>query len=203
MIFSILLFLKIILFANMTKVEQNRSIVLLLSGLIILFCFAWIYLSRYKKKHILAFSFYGIVSIIIFIDLMYYSHFNTLPSIRAIKQIPQLTAVGDSIKSLLTLKNLIFIIDIPLLIIYLKKWNKTRVYNKYIRWGVPTALGLTLIFLLIFLSSVGLFGPVTNQELFTYHAKDIKKIILKEELVEGSGIFTQRDLEELKTRTKL
>ncbi len=28
---------------------------------------------------------------------------------------------------------------------------------------------------IILLSSVELFGPVTNQELFTYHAKDIKK----------------------------
>ncbi len=37
------------------------------------------------------------------------------------------------------------------------------------------AIGLVLIFTLTHLSKAQLFGPVTNQELFTYHAKDIKK----------------------------
>ncbi len=83
-----------------------------------------------------------------------------------------------------------------------RKTNNTKKTIR--RGGVPGAIALALVILLSYLSRVELFGPVTNQELFTYHAKDIKKAITGgEEIAQGVGIFTQEDLEELKDRTYL
>ena len=141
-----------------------------------------------------------------FLDVMYYSHFNHLPSITMVKLLGQVGAAGDSVKDLLSIKNLLFLLDLPLLIVYFLKAIKkeqNKEYNKYIRWGIPSSIFLILLFLLTYLSRVQLFGPVTNQELFTYHAKDIKKAIIGDEIVEGRGIFTQEDLEELIERSKL
>ncbi|HSH35713.1 LTA synthase family protein [Schnuerera sp.] len=202
MLLALLLILKILLFMNITKVEHNRIIVLLISTLIILFFFTLIYFGKGKKNHRLAFKFYATVSIITFADVVYYTYFNTLPSIKMIKQIGQVAAVGDSVKTLLSFKNLLFLLDLPFIYIYSRKRKTTKNYNKYIRWGVPGTIGLILVITLVILSKINLFGPVTNQVLFTYHAKDIKKTIMKED-IENIVNLTNKDIEELKQRTKL
>jgi phosphoglycerol transferase MdoB-like AlkP superfamily enzyme len=202
MLLTLLLTLKILLFMNITKVKYNRPIVLLISILVILFFFTLIYLSNGKKKYRLGFCFYTIVSAIMFADIVYYTYFNTLPSIRMLKQMGQVTAVGDSVKTLLSIKNLLFLLDLPLTYIYSRRKRKTKNYNKYIRWGIPGGIGLILVIILVILSKISLFGPVTNQELFTYHAKDIKKAIMKEDIT-NTMTLTAKDIEELKLRTKL
>ncbi|MCF6461822.1 hypothetical protein C3E89_00260 [Clostridium sp. Cult1] len=202
MLLTLLLTLKILLFMNITKVKYNRPIVLLISILVILFFFTLIYLSNGKKKYRLGFCFYIIVSAIMFADVVYYTYFNTLPSIRMLKQMGQVTAVGDSVKTLLSIKNLLFLLDLPLTYIYSRRKRKTKNYNKYIRWGIPGGIGLILVITLVILSKISLFGPVTNQELFTYHAKDIKKAIMKEDIT-NTMTLTAKDIEELKLRTKL
>ena len=209
MLFIVLLLLKTLLFMNSTKVMYHRPWVFFISFLIITFTLSLIYLSNLKKKQTWAFTFYNIVSAFMFADIMYFTYFNMLPSIKMVKMLGAAAAAGDSVKSIFTLRNMLFIIDIPFLMFY-SKWKKkqikekNKVYNKYIRWGVPIAIGLILVFSLSYLSKAQLFGPVTNQELFTYHAKDIKKTLLDDEdIVEGASIFTEEDLEELKARTKL
>ena len=209
MLFIILLLLKTLLFMNITKVMYHRSWVFFISSLIITFTLSLIYLSDMKKKQTLAFSFYNIMSAIMFADIMYFSYFNALPSIKMVKMVGEAAAAGDSVKSLFTMRNLLFLIDIPFLMRY-SKWKKKQIkegnrnYNKYMRWGVPISIALVLVFSLNYLSKAQLFRAVTNQELFTYHAKDIKKVVMGEEdIVEGASAFTQEDLEELKERTKL
>ena len=113
MLFTILLTLKILLFMNITKVRYNGAIVFIISTSIISLFFILIYFSNNKKKDILAFSFHSIVSLIMFVDVMYYTYFNSLPSVNMIKQIGQLSAVGDSIQSILSFKNILFLLDIP------------------------------------------------------------------------------------------
>lgn len=191
---------------NITNVEHNRLLVLLTSILISLLFFTLIYFSNLKKKRVWGFSLYIILSSIMFVDVMYYSYFNCLPSIRMIKQFNQLGAVGDSIKALLDIKNLMFILDIPLLLIYFKKNPNIEEYktnNKYIRFGVPTGIGLILLLVLSLLNSNGLMTPISNQELYTYHIKDIKNSLFGEEIAEGSSTFTKEDLEELIEPAKL
>ena len=139
MLFTILLIFKILLFMHITDIRYNRGIILLISALITLFFFTLIYLSNYKKKQTIAFSFYNIMSAFMFADVMYYSFFNSLPSIAMLKQFSEVTAVGDSILALLSFRNLLFLLDIPFLMMYSKKkkeklTEENKTYNRYIRW---------------------------------------------------------------------
>ena len=116
MILLILLILKNLLFMNITNIIHNRITIFTLSELITLFLFSIIYFSKYKRKRTLGFVIYSIISLIMFVDIMYYSFYNTLPSIVMLKHIGQVAAVGESVRDLLSFKNLLFVLDIPLLI---------------------------------------------------------------------------------------
>ncbi|MBZ2175116.1 sulfatase-like hydrolase/transferase, partial [Schnuerera sp. xch1] len=206
MFFSILLLLKIILFMNITKIQYNQSLIFLTSTLVTMFIFTSIYFSNYKKKRVLGLSIYTFISLVMFMDVMYYSHFNILPSANMLSLLGQVGAVGDSIAVLFSFKNALFILDIPLLIIYLIKTNNKReqkTYNRHIRWGVPGCIAILLIILLLFLNTKDLLIPVSNQELFTYHIKDIKDAITKKGVVEGRSLVTLEDLEKLKDRSQM
>lgn len=208
MLFTILLIFKILLFMHITDIRYNRGIILLISALITLFFFTLIYLSNYKKKQTIAFSFYNIMSAFMFADVMYYSFFNSLPSIAMLKQFSEVTAVGDSILALLSFRNLLFLLDIPFLMMYSKKKKEklaeeNKTYNRYIRWGVPGGIALVLILIFSYLASNNMIEPIARQEIYSYHVKDVKDTLIKKDIVEGRGVFTQEDLEELKERTKL
>ena len=208
MLFTILLIFKILLFMHITDIRYNRGIILLISALITLFFFTLIYLSNYKKKQTIAFSFYNIMSAFMFADVMYYSFFNSLPSIAMLKQFSEVTAVGDSILALLSFRNLLFLLDIPFLMMYSKKKKEklaeeNKTYNRYIRWGVPGGIALVLILIFNYLASNNMIEPIARQEIYSYHVKDVKDTLVKKDIVEGRGVFTQEDLEELKERTKL
>lgn len=208
MLLGTLLILKILLFMNITGIINNKFIIFLISTLITLFFFTLIYFNNNKKRHKIAFVFYTIMSLIMFADVMYYSYFNSLPSIKMLKLMNQVATVGDSVASLLSFKNLLFLLDIPLLIIYFKKKKEKMIeefkeYDRYTRVGLPLGIGLFLAFALAILGIQDLMTPVTNQEIYTYHIKDIKAALIEEDIAEGVGIFTQEDLEELKDRTNL
>ena len=205
MIFSILLLLKILLFMNITNIQHYKFIIFFISATTILFIFSIIHFSRHKRKSIFELTLYIIISFLMFVDVMYYSHFNILPTVRMVSLIGQVGAVGDSIMELFTFNNALFILDIPLIIFYVIKIhkNESREYNKYVKWGVPAALLILIIAALSFLKVKGLLGPVSNQEFFTYHIKDIRNTLLGEEKAEGRSLVTQEDLEKLKERSKL
>ena len=118
-----------------------------------------------------------------------------------VKQIGQVPAVGDSVKTLLSFRNLLFLLDLPLAFLYSRRKRSIRRFNRYISWGIPGGIALTLVVSLAILSRLGLFGPVTNQELFTYHAKDIKKAIMKEDIGDIETL-TGKDIADLKKRSE-
>ena len=214
MIFAILLILKLLPFMNITNVEHNRMIIFSISALIILFIFSLIHFTNLKRKRIIGFIIYGIISLIMFVDVMYFSYFNCFPSVRMIKQFHQLGAVTDSIRMLLSFKNLLFILDLPLLIILFRKRPSIfegRSYNGYIRFFIPAGIALTLILTLSIVDAKGLMVPVKNQEPFTYHIMDIKEVFSEDagiaegihEVGEAGRLLTQEDLQELLERTQL
>lgn len=188
MIFAGLLMLKIILFMSITSIHYNRALVFITSLLITMLIFSIIYFSKYKKKNMVALLIYSLISAVMFVDVMHYSYFNTLPSIGMLNLVGELGAVGDSILTLLSIKSIAFVMDIPLLIIYVTKFNKKeRTYNNYIRFGIPGGIGIILVILLLLLNINDILTPVSNQELFTYHIKDIKDTLFKGDVVEGYG----------------
>jgi len=205
MIFPILVILKVLLFMNITDIQYNGTLTFMTSTLITMLIFSIIYFSRYKNKNIIGLSAYVLISFIMFVDAMYYSYFNTLPSVKLFSLLGEAGAVGESIADLFTLKNALFLLDIPILVLYIIKAMKKepKAYNKYIRWGIPAALGLFNVILMSYLASSDLMATVSSQELYTYHVKDIRNALTEEEAVLGRSFFTEEDIVSLKERSKL
>lgn len=204
MLLSALLLLKFIIFTNLIKIEHNRIPIIIVSTLISLVILSLIYGSKLKHKKTIAMSFYIIISLLMLGDAGYYAYFNQLPSLIVLKQTNQLAAVTDSIKAILDLKKLALILDIPFIIFLSKKIkNEFLEENNYKKW-VP----ITSILLLI--SILGAYGinhklqSITSQEIYMYHALDIKNTLLGEKnKSQASAALTLEDLEDLKDRTKL
>ncbi|NLX62619.1 MAG: LTA synthase family protein, partial [Tissierellia bacterium] len=199
----ILLTLKTLIFMYNTEVVSHQIPVFLVSFLIILFVLSSIHLSNLKKKHWFAFSFYALVSFIMFVDVVYYGYFNALPSVSMLSQVDQITAVGDSIRELLNIKRILFILDLPLICFYILKSRKEyKEHNIYLRVSLPSCILLVLVVMVSILNKKDLLVPVANQEFFTYHIMDIKYYTIGDDVENLDGL-SEKDLEELKERTKL
>ena len=200
----ILLTLKTLIFMYNTEVVSHQIAIFLVSFLTILFVFLSIDLSNLRKKHWLAFSFYALVSIIMFIDVVYYGYFSALPSVSLLRQVDQITAVGDSIRELLNIKRIVFVLDLPLVYLYIfKSRKKYRKHRGYLRIGLPLCILVILLGLIGFLNKKDLFIPVANQEFFIYHAMDIRHYAFGKEDIEILEALSEEDLKELKERSKL
>lgn len=205
MVFSVFLLLKVLLFMNITNIQHYKPIIFLISAMTVLFIYSIIHFSTLRRKNIIQLILYVAISFMMFADVMYYSHFSMLPTVKMLNLIGQVGAVGDSLKELFTLKNGLLILDIPFVIYYAFKIykNESKDYTRTVRLAVPTALLVILISTLSILKEKNLLGPVTSQEFFTYHIKDMKNTLMGEEKAEGRSLITQEDLEELKERSKL
>jgi phosphoglycerol transferase MdoB-like AlkP superfamily enzyme len=198
----ILLTLKYIIFTDILNVEYNRIPIIIISSLFSLFIISLINKSRIKRKTTFEVIFYAVVSVLMLVDATYFSQFRTLPSVAILKQISQINTVGDSLKVLLNIKIIALVIDLPFVIFLKKKFIKVE--------GAPITLlkrpivfGLSLLILISYFSTIGQLTAITKQEFFTYHLVDIKDYLLKDELVEASEIYAQKDMDELKNRKNL
>lgn len=132
-----------------------------------------------KREKLYISIFYSIFSLILFVDMMYYGYFGSLPSIDLLGQVGQLYSVTDNIKMLLSPKTLIFIMDLPIYIYLVHKKdfdyqlefiNRQKEKNKNIvLW---TNLGLVFLVLLASANTDRMIS-LKNQELFSYHINDI------------------------------
>lgn len=206
MLMSILFILKTILFLNITKVEFNQIPILLITSLTTILVMAIIQQLNLKHKNKVILTFYSIISFIMFADAMYYSHFGSLPTISVLSQVNQLTAVGDSIKYLLNIRNIAMILDIPVLIfIYLYAKDKFKIIElPKIPKEIQTHIILTtLALVMIYTSTIGQIQSVIAQEPYFYHISDIRKNFGSSSRAEANSVFTEEDLEEIKNRTNL
>ena len=140
------------------------------------------------------------------VDVVYYSYFNALPSVVMLNQAKNLADVSDSVKSLLTLRNLLFVLDLPFVVFYLFKLEKKdKEYPSKLRIIMPLGLFALIIGLFSYANATETINSVKLQELYSFHFTDIKKSLTKDDdkpTLEGNTKFTQEDLLELKDRTK-
>lgn len=204
MILGILLGLKFILFTSLIKVEFNRFTIIAMSTLISMIIIYMIYNSKVKDKDNKAMIFYGLISLLLLMDSTYFAYFNMLPSIIALKQVGQLTAVGDSIKMLLRPSILILILDVPFLIYAMKKTKLKKYFTLKAKKSLPGILTIILMGIFFFTYISGEIRSITSQELFSYHGLDITNRIInigKTGIMED--IVTEEDIEEFKDRARL
>ena len=111
-----------------------------------------------------------------FIDTVYYSQFQALPSVAMLGQAKQLTVLGDNIKSLINMKNILLIVDIPILIfLSLDFFNRISTPTPCWNHIILTIMALAIIHV----NTIGQIQSLTAQELYFYHISDIAKNINK------------------------
>ncbi len=206
-IVSILIALKIILFMRGTDIVYNPIIIFTISTSISLLMTSLIGMSKFKYKNVILSIFYSLLSVILLVDIVYYSYFNALPSVVMLDQAGQLGDVSDSVRSLLTLRNLLFVIDLPFVVLYLLKFERKDIaYPNKVRIAIPSGLLILIIGLFTYANTSGTINSIKLQELYSFHFTDIKSTLTKDDsrpTLEGNTSFTQEDLLELEERRKL
>lgn len=204
MIFTILLGLKFIWFTYLINVEKNRLLVALVSLLISIFILSLIYRKDSKTSNRKALIFYTIISAIVFVDAAYYTHFSSLPSILAVKQVGQLAAAGDSLRVLIGPRLLVLILDIPLLIYYIGKTCYRPAVTFFVRRIVPYIVGVLFLGIVLTLYFTDKLSLIGSQEVYSYHVTDIVETIFRddEDIIEEVFLTTD-DIEDLRSRARL
>lgn len=202
MILSVFFILKVLLFLNITRVEFNRIPIFIITSMITILIISLINQSKLKGKNILILLFYTLVSLILFIDGVYFSYFNGLPSITMLNQAKQLTAVKDIVVELIDFKKVLLILDIPVAILIYKllanKDHKNFISTRLQFLTIIVVLGATIIYV----NATGKIQSLIMQEPYLYHTMDIINSF-KPSNMEEAFVFTDDDLLGLKKRTEL
>jgi len=138
-----------------------RYIVDITYGLKPLYDSIWIYIPSYlffilvfltisflltnRKRLIYLFCYNLIISILLIIDLWYYRSSNNMTSLQMLSELYNLHNLWDCVFSMFRIKDIIFIVDIPMLIMYIiTNWNgyTTSIRNKYIALTAVITLAL-------------------------------------------------------------
>ena len=177
MLTTILLFIKLFLFSISTKVHTNAWVVLAIDIILCGFC-SFLFTRQKKVYKIISVVLYSIFSIILFCDVMYFSYFNRLPSVRELSHAGNLGDVTDALKLLIKPETILYIIDLPLIIYFLVK-NKLQEFDQYISKKIGAEIFQFLPFLLIAIPTVFLFFNISSieaaskLEFLTYHVQDV------------------------------
>lgn len=150
--------------------------------MIVLMIFSMVYLFSRKNllRKLLITNF--LISVIFFIDMMYFSHFYTLVPAHSVYQLGQLGPVSDSIFKLLNPLYFLLFLDFLLLVILEKKGIKGKYPERFLCKRKVTAFLLILVFLVgsynFYISKVTdkYFTPY-NLGVINYHIYDLLRFI--------------------------
>lgn len=176
MILLFLLILKFILFYNLTHVTYSPLVVLSVD-VFIFSCFYLLKNTKLKGAKSTYFALYIILSLVMFADATYFSYFNRLPVIKELGHAGNLGDVKSAVLMLLNIKNLLFILELPI-VIYLAVKRKLDALDEFIvdkfkirKFIIPSFFViLTGVVLLI---NVNKLSSVKKLSLFSYHTLDI------------------------------
>lgn len=176
MLLFISLILKFILFYNFTHVPVSPWAVLSID----MFVVSLFYILGSTKKKGLKYLYFGIfiaVSLILFLDMTYYSYFTRMPRILEIGHAKNLGDVKSALVGLINIKNLVFLLDIPIMI-YLFVKDKIFIIDDFInhktrlkRFVYP--LFCIIFSVILFIFNINSFNATKKLSLFSYHTMDI------------------------------
>lgn len=115
----------------------------------------WVFSLPRRGRMVALLVLNGLLSVLIFADMVYFRYFEDLISVAVMLQAGQVGAVGDSIVSLLSMADWLFFLDlflfIPLVILIYKKVPRVRLTrNGLIARVVNTFVAFTIGFVLVF-----------------------------------------------------
>lgn len=176
LLITFILLIKQLLFIHFTEIQHNQVLVFVVSTSLTLLIMTLIYGSKLKSKKLLLGIHYTVYSLILFADVLYYSHFNTLPSISMLAQIKLLPSVSSSVTSLVNIKEALFIIDLPIVFYYLK-YKMTEIESviipRKVRRLMPVAAFGALMISYSYIQAEGLNNSLIYQEPYNYHLYDM------------------------------
>lgn len=183
--------LKLFIFYKFIGVNSVFFVVWLITGLL-----TFLFFSSFRNKWI-PLIFFTFLSFLLFADAVYFSFFNRYLSVQMLGAAEVLGDIGDSVKAVIRPKFFLLFVDlIPLYIwawrIRNYSWNVQKVtWNSdfvniegneptfkaklpvRIYWKKPLAVILVLLLLVVNPGSFPLLTSISNQELYSYHIKDL------------------------------
>lgn len=202
---SFLIAIKTLFFIDYTEVIHKPVFVYLFTVGIALTIIGLVSALNEKRKNYYLAIFYTLISLIMFVDVVYYSYFNVLPSVEMMGMMKMLPNVQNSVMSLLSLRVMIFLIDLPLVYFYLFKKYKGDYLNKKQKLYFSGSMVTLLLFAFILLNGSNLINTLKYQEFFSYHIDDISNFFKDEEAsAYQSGVdpFGKEDIEALRFRAQ-
>ncbi len=140
-----------------------------------------------KGANITLTSIYFFISIIMAVDLVYYSYAGKLPAVGLLSMTGQLGAVTASIEELISFKALFSLLDLPIWIVILAVRKPFRAYR---RFPIPGFVGLVtgsafIVFFGVSILICTLLGTFSAaympNEMLVYHGTDLGEILFPEE----------------------
>lgn len=172
------LIFKLILFILLTQVSHKVILVFIVSALLGSCFLMMLYKNSKKYTHQITFGYYAFISLLMFVDVLYFTYFNRLITFSVHSQLVQLPGVLQVVSFFLNQKVLLFIIDLPFLIYYFYK-NKSF-YLKPLKNQHYYLKLIPMIILIIFIQITNL-ETVQAYEFFTYHTSDLLKQIIRKD----------------------
>ncbi|PLV60088.1 LTA synthase family protein [Thermotoga sp. KOL6] len=120
---------------------------------------------------------YTVLSILLFIDYLYFQNFGNLPSITAITLLPQVGEMGRDIKYFIDFYSLLFLADLPFVWLFFKETRREK-------FGLPFIGALVLSF--VFIGAIHTSQSLDSKFVFNrygvfdYHLQDIIDLFFSE-----------------------
>ncbi|MBC7961181.1 MAG: LTA synthase family protein [Vallitaleaceae bacterium] len=178
LLFAFIVISKIIYFYILTG-ATNRSIVV---GLIT-FCsigvtFYYFLFTNKKYSWKVFAGIYAGITLMMYLDCLYYSYFNQLLSINQIFQVNKLVVINDSFKFVAPPISTIMLLDIPFVGWYFKKLKNKIDQDRIVNVAPYKKAALFTLFALIVFSVVNPFNAdsvkaINHNEVITYHLYDL------------------------------
>lgn len=182
-------------------VNMNMPMGLISCGLTIAIFGATIYIydhgSRRMRSALLVI--YSVISVVLFIDVIYYNYFNQLVSVNQVLQIKNIKGTGDSITTAIPLFSIVLLLDLPLQwYLTIKNWKQPFIQKT--RYSKPKWVSILLlaVILIIAVNPLGLsiFQRINRTEAVTAHVRDVLDSTVGKLIYQNSSL---RDIFEYKS----
>ncbi len=187
LIMLLLFFFKAINFYSLIDVGDYELPLACFTALVPALIYLLLSLLHPKSANIVLTVLYFVLSVIMSVDLIYYSYMGKFPSVGLLTMVWQLGGVEETVNELVTLHRLIPLLDLPLWLIFsffttafpkIRRIFPSALTSSLVRSGravalsfVTSALALTLVLCILF---GGFHTSFLASEMLTYHAGDFK-----------------------------
>lgn len=193
LIIALLILGKTIFFYSSIGVNKSSVIAGLLTIIIIIVVYNGLLVSE-KDNWKLFLCVYSFISLLMFLDCLYFSYFNQLLSINQIFQVNKLIVINDSIKFVAPPISTLLLIDIPFVCMHYKKKKAFIIFEEIQKYRHQIKIVSISVFVILILFVINPFDidtvkAINHNEIITYHIHDVYRNIFGE----SDNIITSKE----------